>query len=277
MSVNNQIIEENRALYDGVGNIYPAHNAVTISKEIINDIVCHWFKPKNAKANKLAIYVHGGGYAIGSINSHQAMVSHFAYGLERTILFVEYSLAPEKPYPNGLNDVLNIYQWATEEFSNHQLYLMGDSAGGGLIIACVNEINLQKLKSPKAIALISPWFNLETNNPSSVSRQHLDQILNKEMVQNFAYAYAGADLPKADPSRIQFNSFPPVFVGVGTNEILFDDSINFFDMVYQIQENAQLKIYSGQGHVLTQLNISSKEAQDLIININNFFNSTENV
>jgi monoterpene epsilon-lactone hydrolase len=268
MSIDNQIIEENRALYDGVGSIYPAHEAVTISKEIINDITCHWFKPNNSKTNELVIYVHGGGYAIGSFQSHKAMVSHFANGLERTILFVEYSLAPEKPYPNGLNDVVNIYQWATEKFVNHQLYLMGDSAGGGLVIACVNEIDQQKLKSPKAIALISPWYNLETNNPSSESRQHLDQILNKEMVQNFAYAYTGVDLSKADPSRIHFNSFPPVFVGVGTNEILFDDAVNFFDMVYKKQENAQLKVYSGQGHVLTQLNISSISAQDLIININ---------
>ena len=92
------------------------------------------------------------------------------------------------------------------------------------------------------------------------------------MVQNFAYAYAGLELFNADPSKLHFNTFPPVFVAVGTNEILFDDSFNFFDMVYKIQDNAQLKVYSGQGHVLTQLNISSTASQDLIININNFFN-----
>lgn len=277
MSINNQIIEENRALYDSVGNLYPAHEDVTITKQVINDITCHWFKPKNSKSNELVIYVHGGGYAIGSFQSHCAMVSHFADGLKRNILFVEYSLAPEKPYPNGLNDVMNIYDWATKQFSDYDLYLIGDSAGGGMVIATVNEINQQKLTQPKGIALISPWYNLETNNPSSETRQHLDQILNKEMVINFAYAYAGSDLSIADPSRILFNSFPPVFVGVGTNEILFDDAVRFFDMVYKIQENAQLKIYSGQGHVLTQLNISSIASQDLIHNINNFFNNIENV
>lgn len=277
MNTNNQIIEDNRALYDNVGNIYSSHEAVTITKEVIKDITCHWFKPKNSKNYELVIYVHGGGYAIGSVKSHKAMVSHFANGLERTILFVEYSLAPEKPYPDGLNDIVNIYQWAAELFINHQLYLMGDSAGGGLVIASIKEIDQQKIKSPKAVALISPWYNLETNNPSSENRQHLDQILNKEMVQNFAFAYAGSDLSKADPSQIHFNHFPPVFVGVGTNEILFDDSLNFFDTIYKIQENAQLKIYSGQGHVLTQLNISSSSAQDLIINIHNFFNTAENV
>lgn len=277
MSINHKIIEENRSLYDSIGSIYPAHQTVNITKEIINGITCHWLKPENNKTSELVIYVHGGGYAIGSFQSHKAMVSHFASGLERTILFIEYSLAPEHPYPNGLNDVLSIYQWATEKFENHQMYLMGDSAGGGLVIASVKEIEQLKLKSPKAIALISPWYNLETDNPSSVSRQPLDQILNKEMVLNFAYAYAGNDLSQADPSRIQFNTFPPVFVGVGTNEILVDDAFNFFDMVYKIQENAQLKIYSGQGHVLTQLNISSTAAQDLIININNFFNITKSV
>lgn len=272
MSINNQIIEENRALYDSVGSIYLAHDAVTVSKEIINGITCYWFKPKNCKNNALVLYIHGGGYAIGSFQSHKAMVSHFANGLERTILFIEYSLAPEKPYPNGLNDLLNIYQWAIEKYIGSKLFLMGDSAGGGLVIASVYEMNKRQIKSPDAIALISPWYNLETNNSSAESRQHLDQILNKEMVQNFAYAYAGLELFNADPSKLHFNTFPPVFVAVGTNEILFDDSFNFFDMVYKIQDNAQLKVYSGQGHVLTQLNISSTASQDLIININNFFN-----
>lgn len=274
MSINNQIIEENRALYDSVGNIYPANESVTITTETINNISCHWLTPSNPKTNELVIYVHGGGYAIGSFQSHKAMVSHFASNLERTILFVEYSLAPEKPYPNGLNDLLNIYQWATEKFSGYSFYLFGDSAGGGLVISTVNAITQRKLKEPKAAALISPWYNLETSNPSSNDRQYLDQILNKEMVQNFAYAYAGEDLSKADPSKINFKTFPPVFTAVGTNEILFDDAINFFDMVYKIQPKSQLKIYGGEGHVLTQLNISSHAAQDLIININRFFNDT---
>ncbi|WP_337045217.1 alpha/beta hydrolase fold domain-containing protein [Emticicia sp. 17c] len=276
MSINNQIIEENRALYDSVGDFYPTHEAVAITKETINNIVCHWFTPTNSKPNELVIYVHGGGYAIGSFQSHKAMVSHFAKGLERTILFVEYSLAPEKPYPNGLNDVLSIYKWATQMFTDYNFYLMGDSAGGGLVIASVFEIYQHKLTPPQAVALISPWYNLATNNPSLESRQHLDQILNKEMVQNFAYAYAGANISKADPSQLHFENFPPVFVGVGTNEVLFDDAINFFDMVYKIQENSQLKIYGGQGHVLTQLDISTKSAQDLIININLFFTNTHN-
>ena len=276
MSVNIQLIEENRTLYDSVGNIYPVAEGVSITGERINNIQCYWFRPQNSKPNELVIYVHGGGYCIGSIRSHKAMVSHFAKGIERTLLFVEYSLAPEKPYPNGLNDVLNIYGWAIQKFPTHKLYLFGDSAGGGLIIASVFEINQKKLKAPTAVALISPGYNLETNNPSTDNRQNLDQILNKEMVKNFACAYAGGDLSIADPSKLNFKTFPPVFAGVGTNEILFDDSINFFDMVYKIQPQSQLKIYGGQGHVLTQLDISSHSAQDLILNINNFFNSTNN-
>lgn len=275
MSINNQIIEENRTLYDSVGNIYAADAGVTVTKETINNINCYWFQPENPKSNELVIYVHGGGYAIGSFQSHRAMVSHFAKGLERTFLFVEYSLAPEKPYPNGLNDVLSIYEWAMQKFLDYDFYFFGDSAGGGLVIASVYEMGQRKLKAPNAVALISPWYNLETNNRSADDRQHLDQILNKEMVKNFAYAYAGADLSVADPGKLNFETFPPVFVGVGTNEILFDDATIFFDMVYKIQPHAQLKIYGGQGHVLTQLDISSHSAQDLIININHFFNTTD--
>ena len=276
MSNNNQTIQENREFYDSIGNIYPAVESVSISNETINNITCYWFKPENAKQKELVIYVHGGGYSIGSLQSHKAMVSHFANALERNILFIEYALAPEKPYPNGLNDVINIYEWATQKFSEYDFYLLGDSAGGGLIIASVYEIHQNKLKFPKGVALISPWYNLELNNISSENRQHLDQILNKEMLKYLALVYAGTDLSVADPSKLNYETFPPVFVGVGTNEILYDDSINFYDMVYKIQPNSQLKIYGGQGHVLTQMNISSPSSQDLINNLTNFFNNLNN-
>jgi acetyl esterase/lipase len=96
------------------------------------------------------------------------------------------------------------------------------------------------------------------------------------MLKYLALVYAGTDLSVADPSKLNYETFPPVFVGVGTNEILYDDSINFYDMVYKIQPNSQLKIYGGQGHVLTQMNISSPSSQDLINNLTNFFNNLNN-
>jgi epsilon-lactone hydrolase len=273
MSNNNQIIEENRALYDGIGSIYPVAEGVVITEDTINNMECYWFNPENAKPNELVVYVHGGGYCVGSIRSHKAMVSHFAKGLGRTILFMEYALAPEKPYPSGLNDVVSIYEWAVQKFPNHNLYLMGDSAGGGLSIGVSYQIAEKNLKAPKAVALISPSYNLELNYPSISNRQHLDQILNKEMVVTFFSAYAGDNIASANTSKLNFKSFPPVIVGVGSHEILFDDAINFYDMVYKIQPNAQLKIYGGQGHVLTQMDIFSNASQDLISNINNFFNN----
>lgn len=76
MSIDKQIIEENRAFYDNIGNIYPVAEGVAITEETINNMECYWFNPENAKPNELVVYVHGGGYCIGSIRSHKAMVSH---------------------------------------------------------------------------------------------------------------------------------------------------------------------------------------------------------
>jgi len=204
------------------------------------------------------------------------MVSYFAKGLNRTILFIEYSLAPEHPYPKGLNDIVSIYEWAVQKYPSHSLYLFGDSAGGGLIISTAFTLSKTTMTQPQEIALISPWYNLETNNPSAETLQSLDQILNIQMVLNFADAYAGANLSVADPSKLNFTKFPTVIVGVGTNEILFEHAIHFYDMVYKILPKSQLKIYGGEGHVLTQMNIFSRSSQDLILNINNFFNTTDN-
>lgn len=93
------------------------------------------------------------------------------------------------------------------------------------------------------------------------------------MLESFFYAYAGDGLSVASPGNLIFHTFPPVFVAVGTYEILFDDSFNFFNRIGEVQPNVQLKIYGGQGHVFTQLDISSPAAQDLIDNINGFFSA----
>src|ERR1035437_6033066 len=96
--------------FENLGKIYDKAVNVTIYKEIIGNIDCYWFKnQEKLNTNKIVIYLHGGGFVLGSIQSHQALVSHLAKHLSLPVLFVEYSLAPEKPYPNAIDDIMSVY------------------------------------------------------------------------------------------------------------------------------------------------------------------------
>src|ERR1700704_1148426 len=103
-------VNADRAAFNGLGHIYPADTSVKISGESIEAVTCDWFVPDSFDKNKIVIYLHGGMFVLGSIETYQAMISHFASSFSAKVLFIEYALAPEKPFPNAINDILKVYR-----------------------------------------------------------------------------------------------------------------------------------------------------------------------
>src|SRR5450631_2811114 len=134
MGINLNTVNADRAAFDGLGHIYPADASVEISAEPIEGVGCYWFVPERVAKNKIVIYLHGGMFVLGSIEGYKAMISHFASALSTNILFVEYELAPEKPFPNAVNDVLKVYRELIHRYPDAKITAMGDSAGGGLAV-----------------------------------------------------------------------------------------------------------------------------------------------
>src|SRR5580765_2984844 len=98
-------VNADRAVFNSLGHIYPVDGGVEISNEPIKGVTCFWFVPGGFDKNKIVIYLHGGMFVLGSIETYEPMVSHFASAFSSTILFIEYALAPENPFPKGVNDV----------------------------------------------------------------------------------------------------------------------------------------------------------------------------
>src|ERR1700726_3150219 len=130
-SILNQV-NADRAVFNSLGNIYPADGSVEISSELIEGVTCYWFVPDSFDKNKIVIYLHGGMFVLGSIEGYKAMISHFASAFSTKVLFIEYALAPEKPFPNGINDILKVYRQLIGRYPKAKITLMGDSAGGAL-------------------------------------------------------------------------------------------------------------------------------------------------
>src|ERR1700761_4652034 len=103
------IIQQHREEFDQLGRLYPAAASVTVQHKLVNQVNTYWFTPRDARADSLLIHLHGGVYALGSVQSHGSLVSHIAEKLKTTVVFVDYALAPEHPYPAANNDVFAVY------------------------------------------------------------------------------------------------------------------------------------------------------------------------
>lgn len=274
MDINLNNVNADRAAFNSLGNIYPADDSVKISGESIEGITCYWFIPDSSDKYKIVIYLHGGMFVLGSIETYRAMISHFASAFSTKVLFIEYALAPEKPFPNGINDILKVYRQIIRSYPDAKIILMGDSAGGALSATLIKMASEEKLKMPSSVVLLSPWLYLRSNNESYETRKKLDPILTKDKLMEYAGYYAGDNWNEADPGQYSFNSFPPLFILVGSNEILFDDSKLFYEKIKLLQPDTQMKEYENQVHGWPLIDIKSDASKDALTSMEKFITKT---
>lgn len=245
-----------------LGHLYEPHADVEIYTENMNGINTHWFSPRKRQERAVAVYLHGGGYIMGSIESHRNMLTHFAATLEMRVLFVEYRLAPEFPYPSGINDAVTVYEYLLQQSHIDNIFLIGDSAGGGLTVAAVRRMLENSLQLPKAVVLLSPWIYLEAENPSYKMNRDSDPIISQERVRKYAEMYRGSrSIDEITHDDFLLTSFPPVLILIGAGEVLLDDCRNFHASISRVQPNSILSIHNNALHVWPLTDIHSFNAK----------------
>ena len=260
-----------RESYEHKPRPYDNEPTVSVTPVMIEGVNCYWFTPEDPSPDRIIIYLHGGGFAAGSVGTHGDMVSHFAKELHAEILFIDYALAPENPYPAGLNDLLTVYREIANRFPGKQIDLIGDSAGGSLVISAIGEMLKIGLPLPDSVVLISAWIDLDCDNPSIEENAQLDQSINRDMLQLFARAYTGdVPLEVSSPKKASLTQFPPVLIMVGTNEILLDDSRYFYNDIRGIQGRSRLSIYDDQPHVWLKKDIYKEASRRALAEIADF-------
>jgi monoterpene epsilon-lactone hydrolase len=271
-------IQNRRNFFDNLGQNYPKNTTVEVKHVLINGVSCYWFIPQNEVANKIIIHLHGGAFVVGSIQSHGSMISHFSAQLQTRILFVEYALAPEHPFPHGLNDVMDVYERLISDDPNREIVFMGDSAGAALTVSAIGKMIEQHIALPQGVVMISPWINLTCDNASQEDNRAIDPVLSREYLLGSAKLYT-ADTPFAisSPEYIDFEQFPPVLIIVGTNEVLLDDSKNFYDGIKHKQVNSTLSIYENEVHVWPLANVHSEASKKALTEIGGFLNELQQI
>lgn len=215
-----------RVQFDAMGA--PIADDIKVEKIDANGVPCQMLTPPGADADRVIVYVHGGGYVFGSLVSHGGVVGELARASACRALQVDYRLAPEHPFPAAVEDACAAYRYLVANgTAPEKITIMGDSAGGGLAIATIVALRDAGDTGPGAVVCLSPWVDLEGTGDSVTSRADRDPMVDPEMLHGIAATYlAGADpkSPAASPIHANLNGLPPLLIQVGEREILFSDA-----------------------------------------------------
>lgn len=205
---------------------------VAVRADVIAGIPVEWVEPKalsqDARA-PICVYLHGGGYIAGSLNSHRDMATHLAHMAQVRMLMVDYRLAPENPYPAAHEDAMAVYRaLLAQGVAASQLLMGGDSAGGNLALATAQAARDAGLPLPRGLVLFSPWLDLTHQGESITANQDKDAMLHRQLLVDALAMYAPtapASDPKISPLLGNLGGLPPTLTVVSQSEILRDDAL----------------------------------------------------
>lgn len=221
-------LDEQRAVFDEMGNTFPAPEGVKTEAVDADGVPCEWVDATDGGTGHVLIYLHGGGYVIGSAQSHRETIARFSRALGTRVLYVGYRLAPEHPCPAQLLDALTAYRWLLGQGINaSELALTGESAGGGLTIATLVGLRDAGLPLPAAAAVVSPWVDFTLTGQGHVDNAD-DPLSTAEVIDRYRRWFS-PDLPFADP-RVSpvfadLQGLPPIYVTASLSERLRDDAV----------------------------------------------------
>lgn len=233
-----------------------------------------WFLPPDAVPGRAVLYLHGGGYVVGSTATHQCLIGEIAKASHAATLGLNYRLAPEHPHPAALEDALAAYRWLLDgRVDPRGLFVMGDSAGGGLALALLLAAKDAGLPLPAAAVALSPWTDLAATGASLDTRADRDAMLDKRGVLSFSRMVVKDGDPKsplASPLYGDLRGLPPLLLHVGTEEILHDDATRFAERAQAAGGEVTLEVWDGMLHVWHLFSPILHEAREAIARIGQF-------
>ena len=248
------------------GLIVSEQNANGIKSELL-----YW---DHDAPRRYVLYLHGGGYVLGSIDTHRELAAQIAHRANARVLLIEYRLAPEGPYPAGLNDADAAYQWLIDiGVTPQQIAFAGDSAGGGLALALMQRMKARGQELPAAGVFLSPWVDLTCTTPSLDTNTPTDMVLNKAQMQSFAHVYAGKerlDSKGVSPLFGDLSGLPPSLVQVSRQELLLDDGIRLAEGLEKAGSVAQISKWSQMPHVWQLLHRYLPQADEALKEVGEF-------
>ncbi|WP_327090194.1 alpha/beta hydrolase [Nonomuraea sp. NBC_01738] len=228
----------------------PAPDGVTVSETTLGGRPAVEFEVADPGSGRVVLFLHGGGYMIGSPRTHLALAGQLALRARTRLVSLDYRLAPEHPFPAAVEDGLAAYRELVER--GEDVVLAGDSAGGGLAIATLVTAREAGLPMPAAVAVFSPWTDLTLSGASIDGKDGADPIFVRADLEFYRTHYLGDQdpaAPTASPALADLTGLPPLLVQAGSNEVLLDDAVALAARAGADGVDVTLRIWGGLSHV----------------------------
>ncbi|HJS84595.1 MAG TPA: alpha/beta hydrolase [Acetobacteraceae bacterium] len=223
-------LDEMRRMLDHLGDVTAEPGGVDYIEVDAGGVPAMWATPKGARTDRVLLCAHGGGYVAGSMYSHRKVYAHLAKAIGCRALIVHYDRSPEVVHPGPVDGMVKAYSWLLREQGirpNH-IAIVGDSAGGGLAITTMLRAREKGLPLPAAAMPLSPWLDMEAKGETFRTNAEKDVLVSQPMIQMMAGMFLGPNgdpkHPLANPLNADLAGLPPLFIQVGGDETLLDDS-----------------------------------------------------
>jgi monoterpene epsilon-lactone hydrolase len=262
-------VAENRAEADTLWPSFSSEPDAIYEPVDAGGIPAEWLRPTGADGSRVVLYLHGGGYMQGSIVSHRKLATHIAAACGRTGLIIDYRLAPENPFPAGLDDAATAYKWLLAQgIAAGNIAVAGDSAGGGLTLALALRLRDEGVELPGALVCISPWTDLASTGDSIVTNKEVDLLIDpgESDAVSWYLGDGGADMkdPLVSPFYADYTGLPRLLIQVGGHEVLLDDSTRVAEKAEAAGVDVTLEIWPEMQHVFQMVYGTIPEATDAV-------------
>jgi epsilon-lactone hydrolase len=246
-------IPEARKGFEMLASVFPVAADIKREPASADGVPGEWITAPNSTDATTILYLHGGGYTIGSVNTHADMVSRICRASGARAFSLDYRLAPEHPYPAAVEDAAKAYRWLLGQgIRPESMVISGDSAGGGLTAATLLALKKAGDPLPGAAVLLSPWTDLEATGDSMKTRAEADPMISADPAKTMAKLYAG-DVsltdPLVSPLYGDFHGLPPMLIQVGDAEVLLDDSTRVAEKAKAAGVDVTLEVWDEMIHV----------------------------
>lgn len=274
----NLTIADLRSLFDEWHQPTLEPEGVTYRSDVVAGVESIWALPVGADSSKVILYTHGGGFAVGSAASHRKLVGHLAKQLGATAVVIDYRRAPEHPFPAQIEDATAVYRELLERgFKAQNITTSGDSAGGNLAIATVLKLRDDGIALPGSVIVFSPWLDMEHIGKTLGTNHATDALVSKAILQGMSGMFLGETgsrtNPLANPLKASYQSFPRLYIAVGSLETLLDNATDLAHISKAAGGDVTLSVVDGMQHVFPILAGRAREADDELSRVAKWFKS----
>ena len=254
--------------------LFPQNKDVSIRPLRLAGLHAEEIKPVN-EATQLILYVHGGAFYLGSLNTHRAFLSDMVARTQMQVIHVDYPLAPEQPFPEALDALFDVYNILLDQgIQAKDIILSGDSCGANLALALALKIRDEQLPQVSGLMLLSPFLDLTLTSESLRFNQKHDALLSIETLETGIDYYVPKAMDKSHPSIsplfADLTGLPPTLVQVGSKEILLDDAQRFKEKAEQANVQVTFKLYTGMWHNFQMFHAWFDEAKQAMADLAEF-------